>query len=73
MKKYKFFTRENPRWLVKKTSKYICDNLSLGVKFLEKLSVKNTTQPSKKTEKREKFAFTGSYGFHGKKKKTVGV
>ena len=44
------------------------EKTGLGVKILKKVPVKNVFAPMKK-KKRKKTRFTGTFDFHGKKKK----
>ena len=65
---YLFLTRENKILTREKTWKNTREKFDLPVKFWGKVPVKKIFYPWKKPKKQQKSVFTGSFGFHGKKK-----
>ena len=66
---YLFLTRENKIVTREKTWKNTREKFDLPVKFWGKVPVKKVFYPWKKPKKQQKSVFTGSFGFHGEKKK----
>ena len=69
MKKKVCVKIEKCPWKSKKVTKSVRENQKLCVKKVKKVCVKGVLPSVKKVEKRPKMAFTGTFDFHGGKKK----
>ena len=71
--KCSFPSREKKKPTREKIRKSVRENFGPPVKSSKKVCVKATLPSVKKTEKRPKMAFTGTFDFHGEKKNSESV